>query len=121
MILIFQKNNNNAVAKITRFFKSSWVLNTFPEHMQHFVVYAEVEFILYNIVDYSLLKMGIVFSGDAVAENCFTGVCKISREWLVTAEHVLRIATIYHSYSSIFLLPSSFSYHPFLFSFSCFR
>lgn len=48
-------------------------------------------------MDYSFLTMRIVFSGDRITGNCCRGVCKISRE------HVLRIATIYSSYTSIFL------------------
>lgn len=71
------------------------------------------------IMDYSFLTMRIVFSGDRITGNCFRGVCKISREWRVTVEHVLRIATIYSSYTSIFL-PSPSSYHPFLFYFLCY-
>ena len=54
-------------------------------------------------MDYSFLTMKIVFSGDRITGNYCRGVCKISREWRVTVEHVLRIATIYSSYTSIFL------------------
>jgi hypothetical protein len=71
---------SNTIAKIASFLQVELCVKHIPEHTQRFVAYAELEFILCNIMDYSLLKMGIVFSGDTIAGNCFRGVCKISRE-----------------------------------------
>lgn len=63
----------------------------------------QIGIFLCYIMDYSFLTIRIVFSGDRITGNCCWGVCKISLEWRVTVEHVLRIATIYSSYTSIFL------------------
>jgi hypothetical protein len=71
-------------------------------------------------MDYAPFEINNVFSGDTIAGNCFSGVCEIAGESLVTVEYVLRIATICPSYIYISSPFPIFFISPFLFYFLCY-